>query len=276
MGNSNQIEEYKPISRHDFYLEVPLYDLLEYHQIEDSHLLFSEDIDAYSAKNSTETTYSVSFSWIVKLQTQYVQYADKIRGFGIATLSCKRKGDDTLRFFVYNDEIGQQIMKVGQFPSLADLQYSEVGRKYDKVLPEEDLRNLKKAIGLVSHGAGAGSFVYLRRIFENLISEAFETHKTTLCISEVDFKKKRMEDKVEALKAFLPSQLLEMKSIYGILSKGVHELTEEECLRYFAPLKLSIELILDQKLEQAKKSERDAAVKKQLQDIHQELAGKDS
>jgi len=278
MDNSNQVEEYKPISRHDFYFEAPLYDLLEYYQVEDSHLLFSEDVDAYSAKNSTETTYSVNFSWIVKLQTQYVgQYADdKIKGFGMVTLSCKRKGDDTLRFFVYNDQIGQQIMKVGQFPSLADLQYSEVGRKYDKVLPEEDLRNLKKAIGLVSHGAGAGSFVYLRRIFENLISEFFETHKSTLGISEADFKKKRMEDKVEVLKAFLPSQLLEMKSIYGILSKGVHELTEEECLRYFAPLKLSIELILEQKLEQEKKSERDAAVKKQLQDIHQELAGKDA
>lgn len=52
----------------------------------------------------------------------------------------------------------------------------------------------------------------------------------------------------------------------------MHELTEEECLRYFAPIKLSIELILDQKIEEAKKSEKDAMVKKQLQQIQQEIA----
>lgn len=79
-------------------------------------------------------------------------------------------------------------------------------------------------------------------------------------------------DKVETLKAFLPSQLVEMKGVYAILSKGVHELTEEECLRYFAPIKLSIELILDQKIEEAKKNEKDAMVKKQLQQIQQEIA----
>jgi hypothetical protein len=63
-----------------------------------------------------------------------------------------------------------------------------------------------------------------------------------------------MEDKVEILKEFLPSQLVEAKSIYGILGKGVHELTEEECLKYFPPLKLSIELILNQKIEETKRN----------------------
>ena len=164
-------------------------------------------------------------------------------------------------------------MKIGQLPSLADLQFSEIGKKYDKVLPEEDLKNLKKAIGLVAHGAGAGSFVYLRRIFENLIFETYKDNTPALGITEADFKTQRMEDKVEVLKKFLPSQLVEMKSIYSILGKGVHELSEEECLRYFAPLKLSIELILDQKIENKEKLERDALVKKQLQDIHQQLAG---
>ena len=119
--------------------------------------------------------------------------------------------------------------------------------------------------------------MYLRRIFENLILETFKENRAAVGMKENDFKLQRMEDKVESLKGSLPSQLLEMKSIYGILSKGVHGLSEEECLRYFAPLKLSIELILDQKIEEAKKRERDVLVKKQLQDIHQELSegGKD-
>jgi len=270
---SEQKTEKKSLSKHDFYFETSLYEILAYSDLENKEDLLSADVDAYSAQNSTDTTYSVGFSWITKIETKYVnQFTQPARGFGVVTLKCKRKSNDVLRFFIYNDEIGRKMMKVGQWPSLADLQFAEIGKKYDKVLPEEDLKNLKKAIGLVAHGAGAGSFVYLRRIFENLIFETFTSNAHVVGIKEMDFKTKRMEDKVESLKAFLPSQLVEMRSIYGILSKGVHELTEEECLKYFGPLKLSIELILDQRIENVKKQQRDAAVKKQLQEIHQELA----
>lgn len=274
MAAQENKEEIKLLSKHDFYFETSLYEFIEYSNLEDEDSLLSGDVDAYSAKNNTDTTYAVKFSWVVKTETKYTgQYTpDLARGFGIVTLVCKRKGNDILQFFVYEDEITKKIMKVGQWPSLADLQFSEIGKKYNGVLPEEDLRNLKKAIGLVAHGAGAGSFVYLRRIFENLIFDTFKNNASAVGIKEEDFKVQRMEDKVETIKAFLPSQLVEMKSIYGILSKGVHELTEEECLSYFGPLKLSIELILDQKIEEEKKKKRDIAVKKQLQTIHQQIA----
>lgn len=269
-----QTEEVKIMSKHDFYFETSLYELLEYTQIEDPSNLLTGDVDAYSAQNSTDTTYNISFKWVEKINTKYVDaYNEYYSGFGFVILSCKRKDNDVLRFFIFKDEINKRIMKVGQYPSLADLQFAEIGKKYDKVLPEEDLRNLKKAIGLVSHGAGAGSFVYLRRIFENLIFETYENNKSTLGVSETDFKTKRMLDKIETLKDFLPSQLVEMKGIYTILGKGVHELTEEECLKYFSPIKLSIELILDQKIEELQKKEKDLKVKQQLQKIQSEISG---
>jgi hypothetical protein len=62
-----------------------------------------------------------------------------------------------------------------------------------------------------------------------------------------------------------------MKGIYGILSKGIHELDDEVCLTYFNPLKLSIELILDQKIEEKKKMDKDKLVDQQIQKIQQEL-----
>jgi len=269
-------EKNKKINKHDFYFETPVYDSLEYSDLEDSDTLLSGDIDAYSARNSTETTYTIGFGWIKKIEGKYIDsYTTHYRGYGIVTLTCKRKGNDILRFFIYNDEIGKQLMKVGQFPSLADIQFAEIGKKYDRVLLKEDLKNLKKAIGLVSHGAGAGSFVYLRRIFENLIFETYSVNAKNLGITEVDFKQKRMMDKVELLKSFLPSQLVEMKAVYSILSNGVHELTEDECLKYFAPIKLSIELILDEKIERAEKQKKDNAVKEQLKVIQQEIADKE-
>lgn len=262
-------EESGILSKHDFYLETSLYEEISLLSLEDKS--FSGDVDGYSARNNTETTYTISESsistwseWDDK-NTEYVTI-----GFFQITLKCKRKANDILRFFIYRNL--DFVMKVGQWPSLADLQFAEIGKKYDGVLSKEDLKNLKKAIGLVTHGAGAGSFVYLRRIFENLILETFKNNILTLGIEESIFRSGRMEDKIEILKLFLPSHLVEMKAIYRILSKGVHELTEEECLKYFSPLKLSIELILDQKIEEAKKKEKDAIVKKQLQSIHREIA----
>ena len=141
----------------------------------------------------------------------------------------------------------------------------------NKVLDEESLFEFKRAIGLAAHGTGVGSFVYLRRIFENLIFEAYTEHKSALGVAEKDFISKKMEEKVEVLKAHLPSQLVEMKSVYSILSKGLHELSEEECLAYFGPLKLCIELILDQKIEMDLKKQREKRVKDEIQNIHKKL-----
>jgi hypothetical protein len=262
-----EIEDVK-LSKHDFYFETSLYELIDTSLLEEN--TFSGDVDAYSAKNSTDTTYSIDLE-AVDDWTEWNESKRVSVGFYLVTLTCKRKDNDILRFFVYLNKLKSVMMKVGQSPSLADLQFAEIGKKYDKVLPDEDLQNLKKAIGLVSHGAGAGSFVYLRRIFENLIFETYKNNKESLDVLEVDFKKKRMLDKIEILKDFLPSQLIEMKGIYNILGKGVHELTEEECLRYFSSIKLSIELILDQKIEETKKKEKDLKVKHQLQKIQSEI-----
>lgn len=257
-----EIEEPK-LSKHDFYFETPLYEVIDINLLD--KMTFSGDVDAYSAQNNSETTYGIDIQGI----NTWVKNSVSI-GFYLVTLTCKRKQNDILRFTIYKDK--EIVLKIGQYPSLADLQFAEIGKKYDKVLPDEDLKNLKKAIGLVSHGAGAGSFVYLRRIFENLIFETYENNKSSLGILETDFKAERMLDKIETLKNFLPSQLVEMKSIYAILGKGVHELTEEECLKYFSPIRLSIELILDQKIEESQKKERDLKVKQQLQKIQSEIA----
>lgn len=264
-------EEVIEVSVHDFYFEIPLYSSVNVNSLNSN--IFSGDVDAYSSKNSIDTTYNIS-SENIRVFSKYVPGEGQVvySQYKIVSLECKRKSNDLLHFFVFVDNDTDTVTKVGQFPALAELQFAEIGKKYDKILPKEELKNLKKAIGLASHDAGAGSFVYLRRIFENLISETYENNVTELGVAEADFKKNRMEDKVEIIKEFLPSQLVEMRAIYRILSKGVHELTEEECRRYFNPLKFSIELILDQRIDNQKKQKRNEEVKKQLQDIHQEIS----
>jgi hypothetical protein len=248
------------VSKHEFFFELPLYATVRLDDLESD---FGEGaVDARSPQNQIETTYKIerknleaSWPWLESC----VAYE----------LTCVRRGERLVFFVLESDEL---IAKVGQFPSLADMQYAELGRKYDKLLGSSDLALFKKAIGLAAHSAGAGAFVYLRRIFEKLIRETYDAHQTELNVTSEEFTSMRMADKVKALKQYLPTELVAMKPLYSILSSGVHELTEKQCLTYFPALKLSIELILDQKIEKAHAQKRKKEVLAQVQNISQELA----
>ncbi|MBU4274447.1 hypothetical protein KKE19_01390 [Patescibacteria group bacterium] len=261
MDNQTEEEIIEKVSKHEFYFETPLYDVIEIGKLDDD--LFKGDVDAYNSASGFDTTYEI--------ETSHIGYHDNdYQGFYTVTLTCKRKGADKLRFFIYKNK--EVVVKLGQYPSLVDIQFSEIGKKYDRFLSQEALKEFKRAIGLVTHGVGVGSFVYLRRIFENLIYEAFYEHEKETGITKEEFSKKRMEDKVDILKKYLPSQLVAMKSIYSILSKGIHELNEQICLRYFPALKLSIELVLEQKIDMEIKEKRDRDVKKQIESISKEIS----
>ncbi len=155
-------------------------------------------------------------------------------------------------FFIIQNS---NITKIGQHPSVADIEIQGI-QKYQKLL-KQDYKNFSKAIGLHSHGVGAGSFVYLRRIFENLIEEKHIEASQYDQWDEKEYQKSRMDEKINLLKDKLPSILVEHRAIYGIMSKGIHELSEDECKSLFPDVKLGIELILDEKLyEQEKQSKR--------------------
>lgn len=256
-----EIQVKEPMTKHQFYFGAPLYEILALTEIEVDFM--EGDVHGYNAVSSFDTTYSIQANRIES--NSWSDYHNFYR----VTLTCKRNSNDKLRFFILQSN--KVAMKVGQWPSLADIQFAELGKKYDNVLDEESLFEFKRAIGLAAHGTGVGSFVYLRRIFEKLIFQTYEAHKSGLLVEKKDFLPMRMEDKVELLKAYLPSQLVEMKSVYSILSKGIHQLGEDECLAYFEPLKLSIELVLDQKIEIDLKRQRDEKVKNEIYSIHSKL-----
>jgi hypothetical protein len=51
------------------------------------------------------------------------------------------------------------------------------------------------------------------------------------------------------LKHHLPTFLVENRSLYSIMSVGVHTLSEAKCLAAFPVVRVGIELILDEDLE---------------------------
>jgi len=256
----SDIEKIK-IGKHRFYFETPIYEFINTDQLDGD--IFDGDVDAYNSISHYETTFSIESR---RIGDQYSDYYSFYR----ITLTCKRNGKDILRFFVYRDD--EKVVKMGQFPSMASIQFAEIGKKYDTLLSVEDLKSFKRAISLAAEGVGIGSFVYLRRIFENLVRETFEQNKKDISETKEEFSVKRMKEKITILKSWLPSQLVEMNGLYKVLSKGLHELSEQECLAYFPALKLAIELILEQKIEMDLKKKRDEAVKKQIAEIAGEVS----
>lgn len=180
---------------------------------------------------------------------------------------CPRPLSDESHDQIYFFRIkNSQLIKVGQTPSIADLENRCI-IKY-KVLDENIYQELNRAIGLSSHGIGVGSFVYLRRIVEkHIVAPKLQSliEKETNTVEEIknaDFKKK-----IEIAKDLLPPFLVENKKIYSILSKGVHELEEQECLNFFPILKTSIEIILDERIEQIEKEKKNKHISNEINNL---------
>ena len=80
-----------------------------------------------------------------------------------------------------------------------------------------------------------------------------------------------MDEKIEKLKGYLPQFLVNNKHIYSILSKGIHELEEEQCSKFFPILKQSIEIMLDELAEAEEKERRRKEIEKAIQEMHTEV-----
>lgn len=160
------------------------------------------------------------------------------------------------------------LEKVGQEPSMADLQMFDI-EKYRKVLSSDRFRDFSMALGLYASGVGCGSLLYLRRILESIVEKIKEPYALMDNWNQEEYSKKRFNEQVEYLESLgakiIPNELSSVKNkIYGWLSKGVHELSEDESKELFSCLKYSIELILDEQLMQKEKEAKLEELQKKL------------
>ena len=174
------------------------------------------------------------------------------------------------KFFFYFRLENRILMKIGQSPSMADIEQGHI-QHYRAVLDREHYQELNRSLGLASHGVGIGSFVYLRRIFERLVDEAKDEALKASSITVDDYQKARMDEKILLLKDYLPQFLVEQRTMYGILSLGVHSLDEETCLTHFPVIRAGIELILDQKLAIEQQAKKMAEAKRKISQIQQQI-----
>jgi hypothetical protein len=266
------------ISAQELYFEQPLYNFIEYDEADFKDIFdlmfYSGKIDNYCPNCEKESILKgVPEYWKAKdLSSRY--YTDTLSSFErfseekkisdfndklfVVKFQCERHPLHKFEFyvkFVTINYIKNGFYKTGQFPAIADLKDYKT-KKYKKILKDQAFSELNKAIGLASHGIGIGSFVYLRRIFEDLIWDTYNSHKQTIdddLGKDKLFKSLKMDDKIKTLKAFLPKFLFDNKDLYITMSQGIHQLKEKECLELYPRVELGIRLILEDKLNEYEK-----------------------
>ena len=223
----------------EFIFDLPLYTKVKLSEgsFLDDFTTFKFRIDGYNSFRGADSTYCLEN----KIDPLYIPNK------GILTLRfvCQRY-QDSMSVMLYFDEDKDFIEKVGQYPSIADIHIAQV-KQYKKVLGESYIRDFTKAIGLAANGIGTGSFVYLRRVFEHLVSEIAEEAIKEGKVNKEQFETSKMDNKLRLLSDYLPEVVMENKNLYGVLSAGIHTLSEEDCLNYFSIVREVIELILDER-----------------------------
>ena len=246
----------------EFCLQVPLYKAyaLDKLLINKLHHLISaaDNLDCYCVGCAKTSVFNGEANTTIAPAHNFF-ISDQIF---VKRFKCSRNQSHLLLFFFQIK--GMSICKIGQTPSHADLSMPEL-LKYRKVLDEEDYKEFHRGVGLSTHGIGIGAFVYLRRIFENLIDKAHTAVATQPGWDEDTYQRSRMSERIELLKGHLPEFLVQHKALYSILSKGIHELSEQDCLAAFPVMKLGIELILDEEIEKHKREAK-------LQEAAKEIA----
>ncbi len=281
----------------EFLFDLPIYQKVAREDAEDiinflvKGGLARQEVDGYNPIEQCDSTFALFCGLyntvhnrpndpvgLSPLEVTYVSgKSDKFDTYEVI-LRCKRYGT-FLHYLIHAEYVEEDyerkhiltISKVGQYPSIADFHIGQV-RKYSKVLPQDKMREFTKAIGLAANGVGIGSFVYLRRIFEHLVFEALEVALSKDEQFDRDtFTTAKMNEKIKMLSGYLPDFLVENHTIYGILSKGIHELSEEVCNEHFSILRESIEMILDEKLDAYQKEQKKKSIRQALSKIAGEI-----
>jgi hypothetical protein len=198
-------------------------------------------------------------SSVFKIQSKLPGYGEipkDLPAIGIVEIAalCSRGAEDSYSgcrspFYVLFLKEYNQVRKVGQSPSAADLAFGSLDPALSRELSPTDRKELGAALGLHAHGVGIGSFVYLRRIFESLLESAHAEAREEPGWNEAAYLRARVSERIQLLNRHLPSRLVASAELYGVLSAGIHELSEITCLESFGLVQSAIELILKERHE---------------------------
>jgi hypothetical protein len=236
--------------------------------------------DAYCQKCGNNSTYSnrkdySNTDWkedVSKTEDENIKDLLTKINDKVFTFNCARDRYHKIRIVINAESWEKSIEKYGHYPSMDTAIYDRLS-PYNNYLPD-DCKDLQLALKLNNQGVYIGAFVYLRRVFERRIIQEYENNKSTFPIDDKKFYKQyKMEQKIELLKNYLPNFVVDnKKTLYPLLSKGVHEWTENECEIHFPMVFQSIILILDKVVTALEQKEKEGSLTNAMADLKASLS----
>jgi hypothetical protein len=165
-----------------------------------------------------------------------------------------------------------RLTKVGQWPSLLDFRLHEIA-EVEAAFSNSLAREWRRSLVTAAHGFNVAACVHLRRVFEGLLLEVRDqvdsgVHKGA---DWPEFDRGRTGDRIRLVASELPPLIVQHPDIYGLLSKGVHELTEEECAREMPILQRAMRVAAQQRLDARTRADEAVQIRSLLADASARL-----
>jgi hypothetical protein len=154
-------------------------------------------------------------------------------------------------FFIEVDTKKGRIRKIGQNPPWP----INLDKDIERFLKDDDSEYFRRALVCESQNYGIGAYCYYRRVVENSIGKILKNIRSLLerqdssseKIEIIDraLKGTVMDERIKIAKDALPNNLMPnsinpLAIIYDTLSRGIHKLPEEECLKNSQNLRVAL------------------------------------
>lgn len=185
-------------------------------------------------------------------------YDTNSRFFIFKIFQCPTCNEKLIMIFLYKKNC---ITKIYQSLISDIIEDSNIQQfKKMKLLNENDMTELNNANKCRKLGMNVASFVYMKRVFENMLQRIYEKHKTeiTLKDSSKKFTDLYVKDKIRLLKPYLPMLMSEEATsdkyikLYKLLSEGIHKLNEDVCEGLYNIIKELLLMILEKEIQEKK------------------------
>ncbi len=229
----------------DFFEKSPLYVKYKIKLEDDEDKLKYPSLNMFCSTCNSKQTFSHNLSYgkiirpymgVTKTQNAKTPIAGETILIEYICAGCK---NFKRYFMIYISKNLDYVTKSGQFP-----EFDIDADKNTKKMLGKNINLFNRGRICEVHGYGIGAFIYYRRIIEVLIDDLIE--KIWNLYTEKDkerykdeFKKikesKIAEEKINIAKNILPDSLYRegynpLKTIYDVLSKGIHNKDDKECL----------------------------------------------
>ena len=197
----------------------------------------------------------------LKYENYYLRYG----------MNCSHNNKHTyyMTLFVRVEGIKVIIIKVGQYPSLLSVKgfnFDKYKKQLKKYNAYEDYKNADLS---VANGFYAGAYTYLRRVYEKQLDYYVKKDNIQLTNNHTETKIKSVKNNFD--KRITP--LLE--NLYRILSKGIHELEEDESQDYYEYLKAIIDIQLQYEKELYEQEQQSKTLNKVISNIANKFSKKE-